>query len=498
MRYPRSLSAALTLGLTLAGATAASAQAPATGRAAATPAGQSWRPTFSASLRSRAEGWNWFDAGEAGRYVFLGNLLRLGASAQHGEVGWRVELAAPLLVNLPDDAIAAAPQGQLGLGANYWATSDSSSTDGSLFLKQAVVRIGAPQGKPGHSVRAGRFEFVDGAEVIPADPTLAAVKRDRVAHRLLGNFGWSHVGRSFDGAAYAFGRNGLDVTVFGGRATRGVFRANGWGGLDVYTGYAAATVPVSRSKTAPGEARLFALHYRDDRELVKTDNRPAPVRSTDSTRVAVTTLGGHWLQLVSTGAGPVDLMLWGAWQTGEWGREDHRAAAGAVEVGFQPGGLPGLRPWLRAGYFRSTGDSDAADGRHETWFQVLPTPRIYARTPFFNQMNLEEAFGSLTLRPGQALSVRTDVRVLGLAERGDLWYAGGGAFEPTSFGYAGRPSGGAKRLATLIDTSADLKVGRHVTVTGYVARMLGGDVIDRIYGAGAGGTFGYLEVELRR
>src|SRR5207302_1801412 len=39
----------------------------------------------------------------------------------------------------------------------------------------------------------GRMEFFDGAEVSPKNETLAALKRDRVAARLLANFGFTHV-----------------------------------------------------------------------------------------------------------------------------------------------------------------------------------------------------------------------------------------------------------------------------------------------------------------
>jgi hypothetical protein len=98
------------------------------------------------------------------------------------------------------------------------------------------------------------------------------------------------------------------------------------------------------------------------------------------------TVGGHYLHLFPTFQGPIDLMLWGAAQTGMWGRLDHRAHAGAVEVGIQPDGLRWIRPWLRAGLFASSGDSEPTDGRHETFFQVLPTPQPHARFPFHKEV----------------------------------------------------------------------------------------------------------------
>jgi hypothetical protein len=185
-------------------------------------------------------------------------------------------------------------------------------------------------------------------------------------------------------------------------------------------------------------------------------------------------------------------------QFGDWGAQPHRGRALALEIGVQPGGLPGLRPWLRAGWYRGSGDADAADGGHGTFFNVLPTPRIYARLPFHNAMNLEEAFGSAILRPGARVTVRADARFLGLAEPTDLWYGGGGAFEPGSLGFAGRPGGGARRLATLLDVGAEWRATPRVTVAGYAGHALGGPVIESAYGAGARGSLLYLELEIRR
>jgi hypothetical protein len=439
------------------------------------------------SLRTRAEAWDWFDAGPEGRYVFSGTLLRGWALWRGSAVSARIELAAPILLGLPDDAVAAAPAGALGLGANYFAggTGDRHATH--LFPKEAWVQLG---GAEGHRVRLGRSEFADGSEVIPASATLASTKAQRISQRLLGPFGWSHVGRSFDGLQYAWGQPGWNATVLAARPTRGAFDVNGWEHLDVDLGYAALTAAGGRS-----DARIFALYYNDRRRLPRTDNRPAPVRLADSAGVEIVTAGAHFLHELSTSAGPIDFLAWGAIQTGEWGDDPHRGGALALEAGIQPAGAP-LRPWLRAGVFRATGDDDPGDARHETFFATLPTPRIYARMPFFTTMNLEEAFGSLALRPGKVV-LRADVRLLRLSEAADLWYAGGGAFEAESFGYAGRPAV-RRTLATLTDLSLEWRPKTSIAVTLYGGRASGGDVIDAIYGSSAAAAFGYVEVELRR
>jgi hypothetical protein len=191
-------------------------------------------------------------------------------------------------------------------------------------------------------------------------------------------------------------------------------------------------------------------------------------------------------------------MAWGAYQFGDWGSQSHSAYAVAVEAGFQPN--LSLRPWIRAGYFQGSGDSNpetVVGGDHETFFQLLPTPRIYARTPFHNLMNNRDIFVQFLLRPNAQTNIRLDLRTIALAEGTDLWYAGGGAFDRGGFGFAGRPSGGDTDLATVIDLSVDRSLGAMTSASFYFGRVSGGDVISRIYPEGATANYAYLELTRR-
>ena len=98
----------------------------------------------SASLRVRGEQWDWFGSDPAGSYGFVGALLRVGLSQARPTTSWNIELAAPALLGLPNDAIAPAPRGQLGLGGTYYAANDQAGIPVSVFLKQAWVRFGRP------------------------------------------------------------------------------------------------------------------------------------------------------------------------------------------------------------------------------------------------------------------------------------------------------------------------------------------------------------------
>jgi hypothetical protein len=112
-------------------------------------------------------------------------------------------------------------------------------------------------------------------------------------------------------------------------------------------------------------------------------------------------------------------------------------------------------------------------------------------------MNNRDLFSSLLLRPAKGTSVRTEVHRLSLVEANDRWYAGGGAFNRTVFGYQGRPSGGKSKLATLVDVGADRAFGPLLNVGAYAGRVIGGDVVQSLHPAGADGTFVYVELTRR-
>ncbi|HXE89433.1 MAG TPA: alginate export family protein [Terriglobales bacterium] len=446
-------------------------------------------------VRLRLESWDWFDTPLAdGTYEYFASQVRLGIGQDRESWEWQIELAQPTLLGLPDNAIAPAPQGQLGMGPSYFAANDSERNVAGVFPKQAFVRLkGLGSDRPSR-LRLGRFELIEGAETTPKDATLAALKRERIAHRLIGNFAFSHVGRSFDGVEYVRSTPAANFTAMAGRVTQGVFDTHGSIDLDVDAIYGAYTRALHKQNT--GEWRAFVLHYHDGRGALKVDNRPLAARQADRRNIRLTTLGGHYLDVFPAGRGRADVLLWGAWQFGDWGALDHRAGAGAVEVGYQPAWT--LKPWFRLGYFRSSGDGNPADGEHNTFFQVLPTPRIYARFPFFNLMNNEDAFAELILRPHAKVTLRSDLHWLRLGNARDLWYLGGGAFQDTTFGYAGRPSGGRKSLATMADVSADWKVNSQVSLTFYLGGAFSRSAIAASYPKAGNGRLSYLELNWRR
>jgi hypothetical protein len=325
---------------------------------------------------------------------------------------------------------------------------------------------------------------MDGTEVAPKDPLLARIKRERVAHRLIGNFGFSHAGRSLDGVHVALSRAPLQGTLVVARPTAGAFTVNGMPELDVDLLYGALTQSGPSS-----DARIFLIGSRDRRDVLKTDNRLLADRRNDTEDISIGTFGGHYATVRKAGAGSVDVLGWAALQRGEWGRLDHSASAFALE-----GGYHWKRTSLRAGAFRSSGDGDAFDGDHDTFYQVLPTPRLYARFPFYNAVNSSDLFVQMWHRPVPKLALSAELHRLRLTNETDLWYSGGGPFDDSSFGFAGRVVRPVRDLATVIDLSAEYAFTPRFTMALYAAHALGGEAIEGIYPRGANAQFFYLEV----
>ena len=461
------------------------------------PDGQHKLGPFNVSVnwRFRTEAWDFFQPSKGqNAYAFEHSLLRIGIGQKSEAFEWLLEGAADAILDLPPSAVQPGRLGQLGLGGTYYAANGNVRNTASGFLKQAYVGFKLPvRGK----AKLGRFTFADGAEVKPKDKTLATLINTRIAQRLIGDFGFSAVQRSFDGAQLGFDVGNSNLTFFGARPTEGVYQIRGMDELNINLFYGSFTVPIATKKNA-GELRVFAIGYMDDRAgVLKTDNRAVAVRTADTGQIRIGTYGADYVHVLHTDhQGQFDFLAWGAFQNGGWGVQTQRAGAFVGEVGWQPP-VRVINPWFSAGYSYGSGDSNPADNTHGTFIQIMPTPRPYDRFPFYNMMNNEDFYGSAALRLPRSLAIRSELHALRLASAQDLWYGGGGAFQSNTFGYTGRASGGARSLANVWDVSLDVPLKYGFSITTYYARAWGKSVIASIYPNGTNARFGYVETNFR-
>lgn len=424
-------------------------------------------------------------------YPYVEQLLRVSIAQKFEHLDYLVEASENNVFDVPKTSVdPTAARGQLFFGGTYYAANNSNTLPVAASFKQGFLRL---HGKgPDASLRLGRFEFFDGQETTPKETTVAWLQTNRIAQRLVGNFGFSDAQRSFDGIDGHYGKGSWDLTAMAGRATQGVFNMNANPELNVDIQYLAYT---KRQRNDHLVFRVFGLGYHDGRTgVTKTDNRALAVRQADHQNIRIGTYGADALAAVPAGPGTFDFLFWGVLQNGQWGLLNQHSGAVVVEGGYRLTSVHS-RPWLRGGFLHASGDNNPTDNVHNTFFQVLPTARQYARFPFFDMQNSNDQFVQFVDTPIKKLELRSDLHFLQLASNTDLWYQGGGAYDNKVFGYTGRPANLHSSFASLADVSSDYAITTAFNLNLYYAHSFGKSVVSAIYPVGPrSADFGYLEL----
>lgn len=445
--------------------------------------------TLSAGNRLRGEFADWFDPGGAqsnSDYAFLGNRTQVGIAGKWRWLSGMLQYQHTILDGIPEHAP--------GVGGTY-RTNTNSEFQEQGWARQAWLQGQGTRWDWKFTLQGGRFRYQDGLESVSSNPSLEWIRKNRIAERLIGPFDYTHVGRSFDGFRAAADDSLLNLTGFYLVPTSGGFEISAGRHMGVDLG--GLSVMLKDNPRIPDtEARLFWIYYHDDRpgdrDVVVLDNRPLAARQADHRDIQLETIGADLTHAHAIGPGVADGMVWAAGQFGDWQSLDHQAWAFAVEGGYR---FPNVvaQPWVRAGIFRSSGDDDPADGDHGTFFQLIPTSRIYAYTPYYNLMNNQDVLLQLLTRPLERLATRFDFHWLRVTEGRDLLYFGGGATKHDFFGYGGTPAGGAHETAYQIELTLTYTVSRNLELQAYTGHAFGQAVVRNGFPRDHELTYGFLE-----
>jgi hypothetical protein len=472
---------ALVVALTLACGSDAAAQS-------ASPV-QSATTTWTLRNLSRVEMWRFFEPPAGGGnndYAFLANRLFGGVQRAARAYDFTAALQYVHFGDLPSDAVGPGP---LGTGAVYYAHAGQSDSH-QVYVRYANVRL--KRLLPATTIQVGRMPYSSGGEAASGNPKIEAVKLQRVAARVIGEFEWSIYQRAYDGVRVDTTRDKWSGTAFAFHPTQGGFEdAAGLMMPGVMVLGAAATMRSAATSPAV-QYQAFAYRYRDTRRVTQRPDNTG--RNAQAIDVGISTLGATLLVAPQPrDEHQWDGLIWAAVQTGSWYEQTHRAASIAAEAGHQ-WMTARWQPWVRGGYLYASGDGNASDSRHGTFFEMLPTVRRYAQTALYSQMNNTDLFAQLLARPRQSVNMRFDWHRVRLASSRDAWYYGSGATQQhgSVFGFATRPSFGATHLATIGDASVDYAISPHWSVSGYLAVGRGGGVVAEAF-AGRTLTFAYVE-----
>lgn len=466
--------------------------------------------SFYGMSRTRWSYWDHFESAPFDNtYDHFSQQLRLGSRLDNA---WLKAHAAWQYVQtwlLPTGTSAGA-----GAGTLYFANGTGRNETHGTYLKYAEIQLkdltdtgltaggGRMNLSSGNNqpVGAGRGAVRDAAAT-PLTKKLQWLKSNRIGDRLIGGFGWSEYQRSFDGGHAAWDHERVHVHAASASPTQGGYDENA--GRTIYD----IDLLTLEGTVKPGvvlegvELQMFYYDYSDARQLsassVRRDNTGRTLAAGSEHDVEIGTWGGHGVGAWPLAGGVFDAVVWGAYQQGDWLELDHEAWSLAVEAGYQWTTIP-WKPWIRAGYNVGSGDTDVSDGEHGTFYQMLPTTRLYSSSIMYNLMNSEDLFVSLILKPAEAWTLRTEVHRLDLEDGADRWYLGAGEITDGSLaGYAARASGGHEDLGTQVDVSVSYQLCTSTTITVYYARFFGGDVVKNTFAARKDNDFLYTEISVQ-
>lgn len=313
-----------------------------------------------------------------------------------------------------------------------------------LDLHQGYLEV---KPTPRVSVKLGRQELAYGAE------------------RLVGAFGWSNIGRSFDGARAQYATDGFSLAGFGVRVSSNTFAASRAGSV-LYGLYGTAS---PRKKSAYDG---YLLAFDDDLESA------GEAGGTGGTRVRA--LGAR----AKDAFGRFDYSVEAVIERGEIGGDDLSAHAAAAQVGVSWGEKTTLRGF--AGYDFATGDENPADGEREEFFNFFPTNHpFYGYIDYEGWRNLRSPHAGVSVSHGRHFAQAKAHRFL-LEEEQGPWKNAGGAV----FGFD--PSGGSgSSVGTEIDLTYRFRWREKLSIEAGASRFEPGRFARRTRGEDES-TWGYL------
>lgn len=228
--------------------------------------------------------------------------------------------------------------------------------------------------------------------------------------RLIGAVGWSNVGRSFDAVKLVYSKDALHIDGF--VATTNETQSHetdaSFGG--VYATY---------KETPLGDIEAYYLVKRDSRQIFSGEQAGA---SPDT--LTVNTLGFRLSGKLNEPQ--LSYQAEAAFQTGDYGPDEHEAFAAHARVVYDTGFGSDLKVLVE--YNFASGDDDLTDGKHGTFDNLFPTNHNkYGYIDFIGWRNLENIRIGVSLVPLEGHLLQIDYHMFNVATNQDSVYKAGGS-----------------------------------------------------------------------
>ncbi|MEO6666655.1 MAG: alginate export family protein [Nitrospiria bacterium] len=297
--------------------------------------------------------------------------------------------------------------------------------------------------------------------------------------RLVGHFGWSNVGRSFDGLRVTYMAAPVRVDVWG--ASTKVYGGN-TGASPVLTPTSTITAVSNNDaqqfygvygsvKTPVAVVEPYIMYLRDTTGAATPTAITAPAATGQRRTTVGLRVDGKAISesIDFTGEGAYQLGTMEA--RGASPESDISAYAVALKAGYT---APiGIKPRIGVEYDRASGDGDRTDDRFETFENLFPTNHpFYGYMDYVGWRNMQAMRLSLSVKPTATSGMSLDYHRFSLAEKEDHWYAASGAVFRTT------PSGNAESdLGQEIDLVAYTMIKEKLRVEAGYGRFFPGDYV---------------------
>ncbi|UJS16322.1 MAG: alginate export family protein [Candidatus Jettenia sp.] len=286
-------------------------------------------------------------------------------------------------------------------------------------------------------------------------------------HRVIGNFVWSNVGRTFDGGRFMWDTDAIHAEAFAAKVDE-----DGWttaetdndGNSDENI-YAAQ---LGFKKLIPGALLELMYIQKNDQDSV-TNSATAtgfdPVGASDD--VVIHDFGIR-IDGKVPGLDAIDYTVESHFQGGEYGTQDQEAWALAARVGYTFKELP-WTPRIGVEYDYASGDDDPADNDHETFDNLYPTNHWQGNYGFIDLIswqNIHDFRGNIKVVPTNKLTVQVDYHYFLLDEEEDGWYFANGllATGTRPGGVGGSYASNDDNLAQEIDLTVSYDLYKNVKI----------------------------------
>jgi hypothetical protein len=345
----------------------------------------------------------------------------------------------------------------------------------TIDLHQAYFTIGNHKEFP-LSVKVGRQELSYGEE------------------RLVGAYAWNNIGRVFDSAKLRWQNAWFGADFFSGRVVIPEDqRFNVNNDYDWFSG-----IYANSSKVPKNLLEVYFLARNATAQAAIAE--PSPQFPQPSARDIYTI--GTRLKSLPGEFGHWDYTFEAAGQFGNFKdpragapaqRLDHQAYAVIAQGGYTFSDTWGT-PRLGVEYSFASGDSNPADGKHETFENLFPTNhKFYGYMDMVSLQNIHDVRGIIQLKPHPQVSVALEGHGFWLANTQDSFYSvsgvarGGTAATPGGTGYGVNPGYGSY-VGSEIDLIAGWAVTRYAQLEAGLGHFFVGDYIKQSLSSPAFGS----------